>query len=291
MRSRMLLNLVLLAVVVALGLLVFFEPGIEKPAEPVTLTMLDPQNIRSVHIERNTLGDIRVEREGGGWRLLEPVSTRADKYRMEGLLRIASAKSHARYPVSQLNLSEAGLDMPKAVLLLDDTELRFGGTEPINGRRYVQVGDTAHLIDDFAYYHLIGDYPTFISPRLLPEGATVGALHLPALTLTWKDGRWEVAPEPENYSADQANALVDAWRFASAMGVDSHEPSDTGEPVRIELEQGSIDLLIVRREPELEIARPDLGVKYRFPGEQAEALLALPETSGQPDAAPGQVQP
>jgi hypothetical protein len=291
MRSRLLLNLALLAAVVALALLVYFEPGLEKPAEPVKLTSLEPEKISTVRIERSSQGEIRVQRDTDGWRLMEPISAHADKYRMEGLLRITSAESHTRYPVAELNLAEVGLQTPNAVLFLDETELRFGGTEPINGRRYVQVGDTVHLINDFAYYHLIGDYPTFVSPRLLPEGARVDALHLPNLTLTWRDGRWDVSPEPVKFSADQANVLIDAWRFASAMGVESYDPGEGGEPVRIELEGESIEFLITRREPELEFARPDLRVKYRFPGEQADALLALPNPSGEPETTPEQTLP
>lgn len=291
MRSRMLLNLVLLAVVLGLGLLVLFEPGLEQPAEPRKLTGLDPEQVQTVHIRRNGQDDIRVEREGDGWWLREPFGARADRYRMSGLLRITAAESHASYPASEVNLAEVGLASPEVVLSLDDTELRFGRTEPINGRRYVQIGETVHLIGDFAYYHLIGDYSTFVSPRLLPEGARVNALHLPELTLRWSDGRWAVEPEPEAYSADQANRLVDAWRFASAMGVEAYEPDGSGEKVRLELDHETIELRITRREPELELARPDLRVKYRFPAEQAAALLALPGRSEDTGAASAGSEP
>lgn len=285
MRSRTLLNLALLAVVIALALLVMFEPGLQEPAEPQKLTALAPEKVQTVYIRRDGQDDIRVERRGGGWRLRQPLDARADEYRMSGLLRITSAESHASYPASELNLAEAGLENPSVVLFLDEMELRFGGTEPINGHRYVQVGETVHLIGDFAYYHLIGDYATFVSPRLLPEGATINALTLPDMTLTWTDGAWHIEPEPEGFSADQANQLVDAWRFASAMGVEAYQPEDSGEKVRIELDDGSIELGIVRREPELELVRPDLRVKYRFPGEQASALLDLPDEHAA-DAAP-----
>lgn len=294
MRSRTLLNLLLLAVVLGLGLLVLFEPGLEQPAEARKLTSLDPAQVQTVHIRRNGQDDIRVEREGDGWRLRAPFGARADRYRMSGLLRITTAESHARYPVSEVNLAEVGLANPEVVLSLDDTELRFGRTEPINGRRYVQIGETVHLIGDFAYYHLIGDYSTFVSPRLLPEGARVNALHLPGLSLRWSDGRWAVEPEPEAFSADQANRLVDAWRFASAMGVEPYEPDgsgSSGEEIRIELEQETIDLRITRREPELELARPDLRVKYRFPAEQSTALLTLPERSEAAGAASAGSEP
>lgn len=291
MRSRLLLNLVLLAVVLGLTLLVLFEPGLEEPAAPWKLTGLDPEKVQTVHIRRDGQEDIRVEREGDRWRLRQPFGARADRYRMSGLLRITGAESHASYPASELNLAEVGLASPKVMLSLDDTELRFGGTEPINGHRYVQLGETVHLIGDFAYYHLIGDYATFVSPGLLPEGARVKALHLPDITLIWADGRWAAEPEPEDFSADQANRLVDAWRFASAMGVEAYEPDGAGEKIRIELEQEPIELLITRREPELELARPDLRVKYRFPGEQAAALLSLPDGSGNTGAAPAGSEP
>lgn len=286
MRSRTLLNLVLLAVVIGLGMLVFFEPGIEAPKENPKLTTLDPERVRTVRIERTTQDDIRVERNGKQWRLVEPVAARADRFRMSALLRITAAQAYASYPVGEVNLTALGLDAPEVKLFLDGTELDFGGTEPINGRRYVRLGQRVYLISDFAYYHLIGDQATFISPRLLPEGAKIDALRLPDLSLTWREGHWEVQPEPEGYSADQANRLVDAWRFATAISVERYKPDGTGEPVAVVLGKEVVDFRITAREPELEIARPDLGVKYRFPGERAGELLQLPEPGEEGDSQP-----
>jgi hypothetical protein len=276
MHSRTLLNIALLALVIGLGLLVFYEPGIEAPEEKPKLTNLDPEAIQSVRIVRLGQEDIRVQRSGTQWRLLKPVAARADKFRMSALLRITAAQSYSNYPLSEVNAAQLGLDKPEVKLFLDDTELDFGKTEPINGRRYVRLGETVHLISDFAYYHLIGDYATFISPRLLPEGAKITALKLPEVSLRWQDEHWQVAPKPDRYSADQANRLVDAWRFATAMGVERYTADAGGEPVEVILGEHTIEFRIMAREPDFVIARPDLGVRYRFAGERSKDMLQLP---------------
>jgi len=276
MRSRILLNLLLVAVVAGLALLVFLEPGLEQPEQTPKLTTLDPGQIQRVRIERSNKETVVIERSGGDWQLVEPLATRADKFRLKSLLRITGADIYASYPLEKIDPAELGLESPKVRLFLDGAELRFGTTEPINGRRYVQLGNRVHLISDFAYYQLVGGYATFVSQRLLPEGASIQRLELPGLSLRRTDGGWTVDPEPEAFSADQANRLADAWRFATAMEVQSADDAEgKGEPLRITTADGPIELRILSREPELVLVRPDLGVKYRFPAERGGELFEL----------------
>ena len=178
-----------------------------------------------------------------------------------------------------LDLAQYGLDKPAARLFLDKLEIDFGTTTPLGNRRYVRIGNTIHLIDDVAYYHLLGSYTGFISYRLLPDPANIEALTLPKLKLVMHNGDWQPQPRPAHYSADALTRLVDAWRYASALSVSPYTPAKGAgtDEIRIRLAQRKKPLVfrIVARKPDLILARQDLGIEYHLPKDQAKAMLTL----------------
>ena len=278
MNKRNLLNLGLLIFIGALVLLVVYEPGIEAPTTMPTLLQLDKEAINKFTIQRSGQDDVVLNKEDGHWWMEQPIRHTAEQFRIDSLLRITALKSQSSFAVEEKSLSEYQLDKPGASITLnDDTTLAFGGSTPLDHRRYVMHNGRVHLTTDSYYYHLIGGFPTFLRKQLLDEGSSIEALTLPGLTVNWQDERWQLSPEPEKFSADQVTQLIDNWKLASALEVKPYD-GQPGEKIAIKLTGVTqpIELLVTAYEPDLILASPKLGVQYHFDATSAEALLQLP---------------
>ncbi len=278
MSKRNLLNLALLLLIGVLVLLVIYEPGIEEPKENPNLLDIDRGAIKQIRIEREGQETVKLVRNGeNNWRLTAPLAIAANDFRINSILRITEQKSLGSYPADSERLARFGLEKPRVTLTLGDKlEIAFGDSTPLDQRRYVKVGDRVYLISDTLYYHLIGNYTTFIRQQLLPEGTGINALTLPGLTVRWQEDRWEVAPKPEPFSADQVTRLIDAWKFASAVQVKPYDGKE-GETITIEPkgEEAPITFLLTARSPDFVLARPDLGIQYHLAESSGEELLKL----------------
>ncbi len=283
MNSRTLLNLGLLVLVGILVALAIWEPGKEAPPGPKPLTELNPAEVDRVRIERAGQAAVAAERnEDGSWRLTEPRPLPANDYRFDSLVSVAKAPDQGGFPVRD-ELDAFGLAEPRVRLQLNDLTLDFGNTTPVDQRRYVRVGDTVHLIGDTHYYHLIGGIGTFASRRLLPEDGALTAISLPKLELHQQKGKWSVAPEAAEASADDIAKLVDNWRHARAIEVKSwDEPAPQGETIRIHLAgtTAPVQFVIASREPQTVLVRPDWQLAYHLPDSVTEELLSLGSAEG-----------
>jgi hypothetical protein len=286
MNRRNLLNIGLLALVGLLLLLVLYEPGIEKPVAPPTLLSLDKGAITQITIRRDGQQEIELRlEEGGQWWMVQPLRHAADPFRIDSLLRISTINSLGRFSVPPEKLAAYRLESPPVTLILNgETTIAFGDSTPLDQRRYVMVNGQVHLISDTLYYHLIGSFPTFLRRQLLDEGSGIDALTLPGLTIRWQEGRWRLEPDPAHYSADQVTQLIDHWKLASALEIKPYDGKG-GEPITLTLRDTGqpLELLITSRQPDLVLARPELGIQYHFDAATAAQLLQLPEPP-QPDA-------
>ncbi len=279
MNKRNLLNLGLLALIGLLILLVVYEPGIEKPAELPALLQLDKAAVKQIAIHRDGQQDIELQRQADGqWLVTSPLQYPADQYRTDSLLRVTTIKSLGSFAAEPQKLAAYNLAESRVSLTLNgDTTIVFGGSTPLDHRRYVMVNERVHLIADTLYYHLIGNYPTFLRKQLLNEGSRIEAITLPELSVKWQDDRWQLSPEPEAFSADQVTQLLDQWRLASALEIRPYD-NNPGEKITIKItgEEQPLELLLTSHEPDLVIARPVLGIQYHFDASHSDKLLQLP---------------
>ncbi len=277
MRTRTLVNVVLIAVVGGLLLLVLYEPGIEPPPEPVQLTGLKPSAVQSVRMERPGEPVVRFEKRAGGWYMLEPYQLPANKVRIGSLPDIAEATSHAQLPVTGLALERFSLDPPNASLFLNDIRIDFGGSEQLSAMRYVRLGDTVHLITDRFYHYLLTAPANLVDHRLLGPDAQPVEIELAEYRLVLVDGTWTVTPELPQMTADAPVRLAEAWRRAQAMEVTAIQTQNGEQSVSIRLRGQTQPLryLVSPAEHGIVFARPDAGVQYHFTEGSAEPLLSL----------------
>lgn len=285
MKSRWIINILLIVAVVILTLVARYEPGIETPAGPQTLTSLRADEIQSIRVNRPLREDLLFSKTNNTWAIDREPPVPADEFQVRALLRLAEQVAARSYPVEELELSRLALDPPYATVTLDGVEIDFGSMEPLEELRYARVGDHVHLISDM-YQHLIeADYTQFVRRRLLAERTRIVGLDVPGFSLSKADGGWQIDPSKE-VSADALQQLVDNWQQASALHVRPAEATaDDVQEVILSLDepQRQVRFLIAAREPELVLVRPEFGLQYHM-GKRADNLLALPEAA--PPGAP-----
>jgi hypothetical protein len=240
MNPRTLLNIILLAAIVVLVLFVIFEPGKKAPETPSSLTDLSVDKITSIAIENDNKPAVQLEKRDKNWFLTAPYQMPANNFRVQSLLQIAGAESHAQFSSNAHDLKKFHLGHPKAVLRLNDTSISFGDTEPLTLRRYVLVGSTIHLIKDNVFHQLTQNATSFISLALLPEASIITRLTLPDMTLQ-KDrnnAAWTLEPNPKGQvSMDQINKLIDAWTSAQALAVEPYKSGTTKPKTKAKVNQ------------------------------------------------------
>lgn len=286
MTARNLLNLLLAVVVIGLALLVVFEPGKAPPPAREVLTPLNAADIRRIEIAHGANTPVILEKQDEHWRLPALPGVTVNDAKIDTLLSLAAAVSHARYDVAAVDAEQSGLNRPELQITLGDTRLLFGGTEPLNGRRYVQVGERVHLIVDRYSYLVRGDIASFVDTGLLPAGSALSEIRLPGFSLREQDGHWVLHGGERAPGADELQRFVDGWRFARALRVSLLQGDTTGGEV-IELQLGNqltpLRFMLLQTDGETYLTRADLGLRYHFTASTIEGLLKLPMPSEQSD--------
>lgn len=277
MKSRLWLNLALVVVIAVLAVLVYFKPGIKKPAPPVTLTHLKAADITSIRISRAHTPTVELVRDGASWRMTAPLDIQADQYLVKNLLDDINESVKSSFPAKQADLGKYGLNPPPIRLWLNRTEFDFGATEPINDYRYVKTGDSIRLTPGLLYFRLIHSPMWWVSKRLVPKDAHIIGLQLPHATLTLKNDKWQLAPANPALSADAIQNLVTAWSMAQAISVGKLGHGKPEGEVAIELAGNRQPLrFAILQDPDfLILARPDLGLEYELDSGQRPDLLEL----------------
>jgi len=270
LKRRWLINLGLAAIVLGLAIAASLEHQREIAA--TTLTAMQPDAIQSLSIQRPGEPLIRLRRDDdSGWQMLEPFAAPAAGAPIGKLLPISTAFVHRSIPAAALDLHQLGLDPPLIRLHLDDLELRFGATEPVDEHRYVQIGDLVHLIDDRYLPQLLASPEHYVNRRLLPTGFS------PMLARI--DGR------PLSAGAVAGLAEAEALRVEPLAGqlggrVLMLESADGGKALRFLIDEGGTRWSRLDQRLSYLFARPPLAEA------DEDRALGLPEPFAPPFAPP-----
>lgn len=277
MTSRWILNLLLLGTVAVLALVAYYQPGQDAKTMPGKLTALQPDQVERIRIERRLRPPLALKRTAQGWVIERQPPLPADDFQVGSLTRLASQEAVRSYAAAELDPAALQLDPPASSVTLNDIRLDFGTLEPLDGLRYVRVGDRIHLVPDLHQHLIDADYTQFVRRRLFAPGQRIEAIELPGLALEETDGHWSVKGH-EGAGGDDMQRFVERWQDAAALTVRQLEKDAQGEKIRVRLRapQETITFLVTRRKPELVLARPDLGIQYHL-GNQADSLLKLPQ--------------
>jgi len=282
MDKRQWLNVGLLLAVAALAGVVWYQAGRPSKEALPAVSDLAPASVNKIEIIR-AHDNVVLIGQNGMWWMREPVRIAANRFEVENVLRVLSAESLARFPTAGRDLAAFGLAEPEVRLRFNGTELAFGGLTPVDQRRYVQVGNTVHLITDRYFLDLTEDPAALASRNLVPEGRQIAALALPDLTLTKSaDGKWRETPGHLLASGDAMQTLLAAWRDAQALHVEPYRPAPARGEITITLagQPDPLRYVITAEGEEWVLARPDVNLQFRLGADQARRLLARAGSSG-----------
>jgi hypothetical protein len=292
MNKRTLLNLALLVLIGALAALAWFRPGLKTPSVEPALTSLRVADIHDIQITPRDADKIVLHRENHSWQMTAPRTMAADDFLIEAALDNLAAPTISHFNAAGADLGKYGLADPQLRLRLNDTEIDFGSTEPLQGHRYVKFGNTIYLTTGTLCYRLNHDALWWVNKQLLPPNAHITALQLPDATLTLENGKWRLAPADPGVSADAIQKLVDAWHDARAMDVlapqtDKPRGKPAGE-VAIQLagQTEPLRFKILDNPDFLLLIRPELKLEYRLEADDRDTLLHL-QTTPAPKSAAG----
>lgn len=286
--QRKTLNLLMTGLVAVLIVVVIFSQ--EEEAPPVLLTSLDIDSIDHIEVIHPDSKPIVLDKYSYGWALSAPVQVSADELQVNALLELATRESSAQYPVAEMDLAAVGLETPEFSIRLNDVMLDFGDKEPIEDRRYVRVGETVFLTPNPPSTALDANYSDLVHALVIPDSEKqIEAIKFKDYQIVRNEsGGWKVVPESASKGADAAQTLMDHWNGArslwKALLTDEDKPTASAT---LTLGEKKVEFQIVATDPQLKLARPDIGIVYTLPPRYASDLFELkapPEPEDAEDA-------
>jgi hypothetical protein len=274
-KSRLIVNLILLAALVALGLYVYLRPESET-APDSAITTLKREQVDRIRVERRGSPTIELDKRGGEWYLRAPFKTRADVFQVDRLLDVAAATSKQKLP--RTDLARFELDPPRVVVTLNDQSFAFGAVNEVTNEQYMALGDAVYLVPPYLGYGIPTDASKLISHRLLGPGEAPSGFDFGR----WKaikdgQGKWSLSgalPRQDALSQDDLNRWADEWKIVSSLAAEPHRGARARERVSVRLgADKAIVFEILAREPEVRLLRTDENVLYKLGAEAGRRLL------------------
>lgn len=288
MKSRWILNLVLLLLVAGIAAFLYLRPKpVEQSAQMFTLSKLDPNSFSHVSIALPGKAPVQLEKQQDRWAMTQPYQGRADLAMVGRVLSVAVATTKEKLPAT--DLGRFGLDNPTLKVKIDNEEFSFGMYHPVTGEQFVAYKDAVYVL-----------------PTIYSEGASTQPLELldkhvlneeeqqivgfdfskleqweatGMLVDMQKDGKWKITPEKGKYSQDEINEwYASNWQNVTAKSVEPWKPDHQPHPyVTLKLKNGkTLRLDKIQESPELLIAREDLQILYHLPQDAGFVMLNPP---------------
>lgn len=288
MRTRWLLNLVLLLLVAGIGVFIYLRPPPEQSG-PVThqLTEMRPDSVGRISIELPARAPVRLEKREGNWYMAQPHQARASAAYAGQVLRLLYAQSSDKFPAE--DLARFGLDQPRLRLRLDDAEFSFGTFNPVTGQQYVAHAGSVYLVDT-VYGELAATQPLeMLDKNLLGPLEHIAGFDFSRLE-QWeqsglvleRDGdTWKVITEAAA-KPDQDELrewFASYWATPLATSVEPYKPErrEHYPSFKVRLTDGrELQFDKIQESPEMLLARPDEGLLYHVRADVGFVLVNPP---------------
>jgi hypothetical protein len=277
MKSKVLVNLVLVLLLTGLVLYAFFRPK-EQSDPGIRLTQLKRDEITGVTVERRGSPTIRLEKRDGGWRISAPLQTRADPIQVDRLTDIATATAKHKLPPG--DPGRYGLDPPQVKLTLNDQAFAFGRVNDVTYEQYVATAGTVYLVPPFYGYGIPVEVTKLVSRRLLDDAEVPVAFDFGRYRIARDDrGTWTMeganpVQQGKTLSQDDFNRWADEWRFSSSLGAEPRRGARGADRLVVQFKGGKkVTMEILQKQPEFLLVRSDENMQYRFGTEVGRRLL------------------
>lgn len=275
MRTRLIINILLLLVALAFSVLFIMQPD-ETAETPEPISTIDMNAVTTIRIERPDTDTIELLKTDGDWRLTAPLQADAEDGRVDSILLLAQSASESRFPATDQKLEKFGLAPAPLTLHFDDKTFIVGDTNPLDEeQRYVLYNDEIHLIDGSLYQRLNAPLTYYVNPSLTPPDSRITRIRLPHGVISRRDDGWRIIPER---LSDSADSIAEQWQSARATYLKRHDPATSEFKPEVTLEfadHEAVTYRIVDTSSAIILARPDLGLQYHLRSDMAEKLLLV----------------
>ena len=247
------------------------------------ITDLNAADINTISI-KTADNNIDLSKFDGIWQIEAPLLWYADNITVERIINIVNAQTDSKLPISEIDPATLGLQFPKAILRLNNTQITFGATNNIGERRYLQIDDTVYLLKDRYLPFITQGITALLDCRLLPRALPLQSLKLPDLELNMqRENVWTT--DPAGLTANQAAQIIENWQTLQSQRVERYHANQTPkQKVTALLETGGeIEFHVLAITPQLVIARSDLGFQYHFKEKHYYGLLAAAKNESSTD--------
>jgi hypothetical protein len=277
MKSKVLVNLVLVLLLTGLVLYAFIRPK-EQPDPGIRLTQLKRDEITRISVERRGSPTIQLQKRDGGWRISAPLQTRADPIQVDRLTDIATATAKHKLPPGDPGSYE--LDPPQVKLTLNDQSFAFGRINDVTYEQYVATAGAVYLVAPFYGYGIPTEVAKLASRKLLDDAEVPVAFDFGRYRIAKDDrGTWAIegaypAQQGKPLSQDDFNRWADEWRFTSSLGAEPRRSARAKDHLVMQFKDGKkVPMEIVQKRPEFLLVRSDENMQYRFGIEVGRRLL------------------
>lgn len=248
-----------------LGLVLLLPNQAPAPDPTESLLPLDPARAQRIELSRGDGQTMLAERTAAGWILRAPFpDTPANPEPINALLEVLQTPRIESFELPAGRLAEFGLQPPKAVLRVNDAELRFGDAHPLEPMRYVQHQTALHLIHDRFLPRLTRPPEDFVSPRIIAEGRKITAIHTATWSIEQGAGEWRL----QGLGDQRQSALKDkiqGWSAAQAASVEPAPNADAPSEVQVRFTEGpDCQFAVLQHTAGLVLVNRDTGIGYRL---------------------------
>ena len=293
MKSRWLVNVLLLVLVLGIGAFIKLRPHqavLKEVAYEVTSVKL--ATFTKVSVEFPAKAPLAFEKVDGYWYLVKPYKARADQMLVMRILSLLAAKSAQKFEAT--DLTQFGLDQPKLKLKFDNEEFIFGTFNPVTSEQYVAYQNNVYLLPVSYAENAQSPIEEYLdkSPFKPDEQKKISGFdfsHLEQweetrLNVDLTDGKWTASPAKAKPSQNDMSEWFDSyWRNISVLRVEPYTPDrKTSYPsFEVKLSDGrKVHLDKLQESPELLLGRPDEGMMYHVPPDIGFTLLNPPINLG-----------
>jgi len=277
MKSKVLVNLVLVLLLTGLVLYAYFRP--KELSDPgIRLTQLKRDDITRITVERRGSPIIQLQKRDGGWRISAPLQTRADPIQVDRLTDIATATAKHELPPGDPGRYQ--LDPPQVKLTLNDQSFAFGRINDVTYEQYVATTGAVYLVAPFYGYGIPTEATNLASRKLLGDTEVPVAFDFGRYRIAKDDrGTWAIegaylAQQGKPLSQDDFNRWADEWRFTSSLGAAPRRSARGKDRLVVQFKDGKkVPMEIVQKQPEFLLVRSDENMQYRFGAEVGRRLL------------------
>jgi hypothetical protein len=161
-----------------------------------------------------------LRHDGNAWDIESPIRWPANNINVERLLDVVNSQTESRLDAAEIDLATLGLDFPRAMLRLNDTQVLFGATNNIGGRRYTMIDSTVFLLPDIHLPFISQGLTGLVDRRLTPRKLSPSALKLsrnwPKTGRDWKPSgsRRSMPVTRHGKKSRSCSRMAKAWNFS-----------------------------------------------------------------------------